>query len=143
ATSRRAPHARRQVELDRAGRFLRGDAAEDEDRRRDPGSAQLERFVETGDREVVDARGDESARHRHRAVAVRVRLDDGADAHRRAHQATDFGEVARERVEIDGADRARLHGWLWSRSRRVDAIPAPTPELRGSTSAATIWLPRL
>src|SRR5262249_15833911 len=130
-------------ELDRARRLSRGDAAEDEDRRRDPGAAELERLVEAGDREMVDARGDERAGHRHRPVAVRIRLDDGADADRRAHQASDFGEVPRERVEVDGAESARLHGRRRSRSRRVDALSAPTAELRGSTSAATIWLPRL
>jgi hypothetical protein len=53
-----------------------GDVAEDEDRRSDPGAAQLDRFVDAGDTQPDRATCERGFRDRHGTVAIRVRLDD-------------------------------------------------------------------
>ena len=92
----------RRRELERGGVVgLRGvvDAAEQQQRHAHRRGAQLRGLGDGGDRETRAARGDEAARHRHRAVAVRVGLHHrdhlaaGGEAHRLAVVVREGGEI--------------------------------------------------
>ena len=74
---------------------------EDENRRPDAGRAELDGLVEGGDREPVRTGRLEDLRNRHRAVAVRVGLDDRLDPNPLPDRLADRTEVGRQRLDVD------------------------------------------
>ena len=74
--------------------------AHHEDRRDDPGLAELDRLFDQGDAEAVDASPLERARNGRRAVAVRVGLEHRPDT-RAVGVATDDAQVVAQRLEVD------------------------------------------
>ena len=77
------------------------DPPHDEDRLRDPGAPQLQAFLDDGDGEAGRALLREAPGDVHRAVPVRVGLDDREHAASPGQAGPEYAVVRRHRVEVD------------------------------------------